>query len=326
MKPSMKKKMTVILSAVLVLAIAAGASLAYLATLTEQKENAFTFAENIKARLEEPNWKPEDGQNLIPGALVRKDPIVTNVSNNDVDEFVAVRVTFTDCSGAVLSDDADAGYAAYVGRLLRILDITWDLTNWELADSEYEGKAEQVWVYTGILVPGETTPPLFSSVTIKSSWYGPETALGDEDALPDWDTEFAWLASVVMNHTDDCYAYGVHNTEVVPCTITYRHHANCALFDGTNAKTAIEAAAKGVTVGSKTCDCKPVEVHEAECKYNIGTIECDDPTHTGDGIDGFQIILRAAAVQAGVDGMDAYDDASTIAALLALFTANPYIP
>ena len=322
MQISKKNRLTIILAIALVAVLAVGGSLAYLATLTNQIPNAFSFAENIKARLDEPNWDPDDAQNLIPGYEVRKDPMVTNVSNNEVDEFTAIRVSFTDGAGNLLSNTAAA--TDYVGRLLRILNITWNTADWELLDASYQGKAEQIWVYKDKLVPGETTPALFDTVTIKSVWDGSESTLGSESVLPDWDTEFAWLASVVLNHTDACYTYGTHNA-AAPCTIAYRHHANCALFDGTGTAAQIEAAAKGATVGGKTCDCEPVEIHSSKCPYDIGTINCSEPTHVGSGIDGFEIVLRAAAVQAAVDGMTTYNAAATKTALTALFTANPYI-
>jgi len=299
MKPSNKKKMTAILSAVLVLAIAVGATLAYLATLTKEVYNAFSFAENIKARLDEPNWKPGDGDDLIPGVLVRKDPIVTNVSDNGIDEFVAIRVNFTDGNEDMLSDtstDTD-----YVGRLLRLLDITWNTDYWELMDEEYEDAAEQIWIYKGTLAPGQPTPPLFDSVTIKSQFTAAEL---QADPTLDWDEEFAWLASVVMTHDDSCYEYGECDCDPTP---TLRHHVNCAINNSTPG----------------ACDCVPVKDHDAGCPAMIGKVKASCG-HPGVGIDGFNIVLRAAAVQAGVDGMDAYNDAATKAALLALFTVNLY--
>jgi len=323
MQGSKKTRMTTILAIALVAVLAIGGSLAYLATLTQEIPNAFSFAENIKARLDEPNWDPDDAQNLIPGYEVRKDPMVTNVSNNEVDEFTAIRVSFTDGDGNLLSNTATN--VDYVGRLLRILDISWNTTDWELLNSADQGKAEQIWIYKNKLVPGETTPALFDSVTIKSVWDGSETKFGSESVVPAWDTEFAWLASVVLNHTDACYTYGTHNA-AAPCTIAYRHHANCALFSGTGTAAQIAAAAKSATVGGKTCDCEPVEVHASKCPHDIGTINCSNPAHVGSGIDGFEIVLRAAAVQAGVDGMTVYSAAATKTALTALFTANPYTP
>ena len=318
-----KKRITVILAIAVAAVMTIGGTLAYLATLTGQAENTFTFAENVKARLDEPNWNPKDGENLIPGAEIRKDPMITNVSNNGVNEYAALRINFTDGSGDLLSDTS--GDTNYVGRLLALLDIDWNTTDWALADSGMAGKAEQVWVYKHELAPGEVTNPLFSSVTIKSSVSGMTDA--------EWGEEFAWLASICMTHTDDCYKYGTHDAG--KCTVTYKHHKSCAVYGKTGAENTAKGGTLTIGLDDFICDCSPVEVHDAECPKSIGTIDCAEATHVGEGIDGFQIIVKGAVVQAGVDGMgkpfDTTDAAAiaasdaTIASLLALFTANPYV-
>jgi hypothetical protein len=311
MQETKKKRLVVGLAVALVALIALGATLAYLSAMTDQKENAFSFAENIKGRLDEPNWDPKEGENLIPGYEVKKDPMITNVSNNGVDEYAAIRLNFTDGLGNTLSDDEASD--EWVGRLLRLLDITWNTDDWEIADADMEGKAEQVWVYKEILAPGEASTPLFNSVTVRPSFTDAELAA---DPTLDWETEYAWLSSIAMDHTDSCYEYGD-----CECDPTYRHHVNCAIYDEAGA----ENVAEGGTLGALVCDCIPVEIHEAGCPANIATLsgKC---SHTGEGIDGFQIIVRGAVVQAGVDGMDSWDAPATTAALLALFEANPYTP
>jgi len=320
---SRKKKITVILAVSLAAILAIGGTLAYLATLTGQKENAFTFAENVKARLDEPNWDPDSGKELIPGAEIRKDPMITNVSNNDVSEYVAVRINFTDGSGNLLSDDS--GDDNYVGRLLAMLDIDWNTADWGLADSTMEDCAEQVWVYKHELAPNEVTNPLFSTVTIKSSVSG----MTDEE----WSEEFAWLASICMDHTDDCYTYGAHDGDV--CDITYKHHKSCAVYGKAGAENIAKGGTLTISGDDFDCDCTPVDVHDAKCPAAIGTLDCSEPTHIGEGIDGFQIVVKGAVVQAGVDGMglpfDTTDAAAiaasdaTIANLLALFSSNSYV-
>ncbi|MDR2714253.1 MAG: hypothetical protein LBB42_01820 [Coriobacteriales bacterium] len=305
-----KKKKVVVLSVVLALLIAAGATLAYLSAMTEQKENAFSFAENIKGRLDEPNWDPREAENLIPGYEVPKDPIITNVSNNGVDEFVAIRVNFTDGHGEPLVDEATSD--RWVGRLLRLIDIDWNTDDWQLVDTDMDGKVEQIWVYKDQLAPSEVSTPLFNSVTVKPAFTAEEMTA---DPTLDWEAEYAWLASIVMTHTDDCYVYGACD-----CDVTYRHHTKCAIYGETGA----ENIATGGSLAGVDCDCTAVEIHESGCPAVVATLSgtCG---HTGDGIDGFQIILRGAVVQAGVDGMDAWDDQATFDALVALFEANPYV-
>ncbi|MCL1797181.1 MAG: hypothetical protein FWG24_02495 [Eggerthellaceae bacterium] len=305
-----KKRLVITLSVVLVALVALGATLAYLSAMTDQKENAFSFAENIKGKIDEPNWKPEEAENLTPGKEVAKDPMITNVSDNGVDEYAAIRLNFTDGHGALLSDDP--GDANYVGRLLRLLDISWNTADWELADVAMDGKVEQVWVYKEMLAAGEVSTPLFNSVTIKPAFTTADLAA---DPTLDWETEYAWLASIAMDHTDSCYVYGA-----CECDPTYRHHVNCAIYGEDGA----ELIAEGGTLDDVKCDCVPVEIHASGCPANIASLK-PNCGHTGEGIDGFQIIVRGAVVQAGVDGMTAYNAPATIEALLALFEANKYV-
>ena len=83
---SMKKKLTVVVTAVtLVALIAIGATLAW---FTDSKEvtNVVTMG-NIKITLEEPIFSEENENNTITGVLpnqpIDKDPTITNVGNND---------------------------------------------------------------------------------------------------------------------------------------------------------------------------------------------------------------------------------------------------
>ena len=334
MQATTKKRMSTILAIALAVVLSIGGTLAFLASLTEQYENAFSFAENVRARLTEPNWDEDEAKDLIPGYLVRKDPMVTNVSDNGVDVFTAIRVNFTDGKFVELTD-------AEAARLQRLLIIDWNKADWEIIDGDEDESAEQIWIYKHVLAPGETTNPLFNSVTIKSSWEGDEDTLpGDPDnKLPAWEDEFAWMAKIVMTHTDKCYVYGTCH-----CTapITYKHHKECALFKvtGTPNLELIKAAAKGGIVEGKTCDCDPVKDHQVKtetdadgkdvtvtCPEVTGKLDCKDPTHVAAGLnDGFNIVVRAAVVQAGVDGMEEYDDDDTIDNLIALFDPpNQYV-
>jgi len=304
-----KKKSTILLSIALVLVIAIGGTLAYLATKTDEASNVFTFAENIKARLDEPNWDPTDGEELIPGYEVKKDPMITNLSDNGVDEYVALKLTFTNGAGTALTDPQTV-------RLLNCLDITWN-SGWSLESGTHtvDGSGEvtaatavQMYVYKAALKPGEVSDPVFSSVTIKSD-------------IPEED--YAWLAAIVMDHTDDCYEYvGTHNPE--KCNVTYKHHANCALFKGAGTAAQIKAAEKGAAVGGETCDCTPAQQHDSidpddPCPAVIGTLK-NASCHTVSGaIDGFQIKVQGAAVQADVENMTAWNAAATLTNLKALF-------
>jgi hypothetical protein len=176
------KKRFAVLSLLLALVVAAGLTAAYLFTKTEPLTNEFTFAENIDAKLTEPGWTDGDpdsddpndwpgwkqAQNLVPGKVVPKDPQITNTSENGVSEWVAIRLVFTDGDSVPLSGTDDAA-DRYIGKLLSLIEIDWNTADWQLADPAMADKVTQVWAYKYELVPDETTPPLFNTVTIKDS-------------------------------------------------------------------------------------------------------------------------------------------------------------
>lgn len=317
-----KKRSTAILAAILVLVIAIGATLAYLAAVTEEYENAFSFAQNIRGGLSEPNWDPEtSGKDIVPGMEMRKDPMITNLSDNGIDEFVAIRVNFTDGKGKPLSDDDNED--DYVGRLLALLDIDWNTTDWDLADNAMKDCAEQVWVYNKPVAPGETTNPLFSTVTVKSEI--------DGMTQEEWDTEYAWLASIIMDHTDACYKINeAACAGADECDFTYKHHKKCPVYghakEGETAKEGTIAGVIGDGSDDLVCDCTPAKDHEDDCKALENTLltGADACEHEADGISGFKIFVRGAVVQADVEGMTDWNSTDTIDALLGLFTKNAY--
>ncbi|MCL1799699.1 MAG: hypothetical protein FWG23_08205 [Eggerthellaceae bacterium] len=161
------KKHVVLLTMLLALVVASGLTMAYLFTKTDPVTNEFTFAENIKAELEEPGWDPENATNLVPGMDIPKDPQITNTSENEISEWVGIRLVFTNGEGTPLSNTATD--KNYVGTLLDLITIDWNTTDWQLADTAMAGKVEQVWAYKYELAPGDTTSPLFTQVTIKDS-------------------------------------------------------------------------------------------------------------------------------------------------------------
>jgi len=317
-----KRRRAVVLASVLVVLLAIGATLAYLSATTDERQNAFSFADNVKGILEEPNWDPKKGEDLTPGAEIPKDPFIRNVSDNGVDVWAGIRVGFTDGHGDLLSDDP--GSENWVGRLLRLIDIDWNTDDWELVGASNGGDpdmalaVEQVWAYMQTIEPGEPTTPLFNRVVIKPAFTDEDFDLYGDDL--DWDTEYAWLSSMVMDHTDSCYV----PSGACDCDQTWRHHTMCAIYG----EAGSELVGPGGMLGTETCDCMPTEIHESGCP--AVTYVIPDPAvcdHTGDGIDGFYIIVRGAVVQAYVDGMDAWvdpDKGLISDALVSLFEANPY--
>ena len=88
-----KKTMIVILSTVLVVGLAAGATLAYF-TATKTATNTFTVG-NVKITLTEPNWVSSgsvDAPEAYPGEPLAKDPTITNVGANPC--VVRIKITW----------------------------------------------------------------------------------------------------------------------------------------------------------------------------------------------------------------------------------------
>ena len=281
-----KKIVTIVLALVLVATVAIGATLAYLFSKTETKENVFTFADNIHAVLDEPNWDPDDALELTPNKKVDKDPQITNTSTNGLVEYAAIKLTFVNGAGETLSD-------ADTATLLSLVDIDWS-NNWTLADGAATD-AEQIYVFNDTLPQGVTSDPIFYSLTVKNS-VTPEQLL--------------WLAGD-YGHDDTCYEFDVHDDDV--CTVTYRHHEKCEIF-GETGKEEIES---GDTINGKTCDCTAVEIHVPACPSLVGSFAgtCAHTTLIS-GIGNFTIVVDGAVVQA-----DAFEDvAAATPDLVSLFS------
>jgi len=217
MKAKNKKRLTIALSAILVAAIAVGATLAYLSARTETVENVFTFVDNIKGYLSEPTWDPDEALNLTPGAFIPKDPQITNTSENGVVEYAAIKLTFLNGAGEIISDTTPDDMAT----LLDLIVIEWG-GSWTRVDGD-ETSAEQIWVYNYTLPQGVTTDPLFYSVTIKD--------ITSQEQM--------WLRGD-YGHDEGCYEAGAHDGAL--CTITWRHHEKCAIFGKPARRTPRRAA------------------------------------------------------------------------------------
>lgn len=165
----------VMLSLAIVAILLVGGSLAYLSTTTQEETNVFTFQTDITATLTEPNWDPENAENLTPGTVVPKDPLMTNTSK--IDEYQAVKLTFTKGNGTTLT-------AAEMTRLMTLITIKNGTgasaaagmnSGWTLCTSSTAGAPVQCWYYnTKVLAPvapatGVSTAPIFDSVTINST-------------------------------------------------------------------------------------------------------------------------------------------------------------
>ena len=143
---SMKKKLTVVVTAVtLVALIAIGATLAW---FTDSKEvtNVVTMG-NIKITLEEPIFSEENENNTITGVLpnqpIDKDPTIENVGKNDA--YVRVLLAYEGLT-ETQSQEVEA-----------LLDI--DGENWIKGEDGY-------YYYQNILAAGADPIVLFTKLTV----------------------------------------------------------------------------------------------------------------------------------------------------------------
>ncbi|MDR0530543.1 MAG: hypothetical protein LBG83_00550 [Oscillospiraceae bacterium] len=298
-----KRNLTILLSVLLVAAIAVGATLAWLWASTETAENVFTFAKNITGHLDEPSWDPPSAENLTPGSEIDKDPQITNTSKNAVVEYAAIRLTWLDGAGNELS-------VADMTKLMTIIEIDWSANWYQKVGTTND--PQQIWIYNKTLPQGVTSDPIFYKIVIPS------------DTTND---EFEWMLGD-YGHDDSCYAFGAHDPAL--CTITYRHHERCALYNGTNTEAQISTVAGGGSLGGATCDCNAVQVHEPTCPSLVGSLVLDPDTglpacgHTTvlSGLGNFTIRVEGAVVQADTfDGLNGADPALDYAddALITLF-------
>lgn len=88
----MKKKLTLVVTSVLlVAALVIGGTLAYFTDTTETKTNEFTVG-NVDIELTEPAWNADELHNLMPGATFEKDPTIT-VQEKSQDAWVFMEVS-----------------------------------------------------------------------------------------------------------------------------------------------------------------------------------------------------------------------------------------
>ena len=334
MQKTQKKRMTLILAIALAAVLAIGSTLAYLAATTDQYNNAFSFAENVQGRLDEPNWRGPDhpdgpsGTNLTPGFEEAKDPMITNTSDNGINEFTAIRVTFT--AGEAAATPSLELTDAETARLLRMITIDWNTDDWELVagtNDPFDDDAtnNQIWQYKNEIAPGETTNPLFSTVTINQNFSqsqadAAKAALADPTeydgltAAEIFNAEYAWLSGIIATHTESCFDYGACDCG----TTDVLHHKNCTTPTAAHPCANCESVLINHTPADKSA-MPPV----AGCPFVTGTLKADCGCVAPAGaINGYTIVVKGAVVQAGAEGgIATFADAT--APLVELFASNP---
>lgn len=175
----MKKKNLIVsvVSLALVAALGMGATLAYL-TDNEAVTNTFTTG-NVKIDLEEPDWDPENGQDLEPGDVIDKNPRIINTGKNSA--YMMIQVEGVD-------DMREKDFEVYFDDVNWVLvDATGKALDKTLvaADNSLTGEEEALLVdgyyayvgtSAGVVAAGKATTPLFEKVYYTTDGVGAEFA------------------------------------------------------------------------------------------------------------------------------------------------------
>lgn len=87
----MKKRKIILTSLALALVLVIGGIAAYLTDATQTETNTFTVGK-VDITLTEPSWVAANGQEIVPGQVIAKDPTIT-VAADSKDAFIFMEVT-----------------------------------------------------------------------------------------------------------------------------------------------------------------------------------------------------------------------------------------
>ena len=187
----MKKKIiSLCLVAALAVVAIAGASLAYF-TDRDAKTNTFTLG-NVDITLTEDHWAAPSA--AVPDMEYAKDPVVTNIGENDA--WIRVDVTLSDAAAFT------AAAAKHQITDLATIFAGHDETKWTLAgEPVYNNENDTLtysYYYNTILEDGESTEALFTSVTIP--------AVFDNDDMKEIEADFTIDVTAHAIQTADSYS------------------------------------------------------------------------------------------------------------------------
>ena len=133
---------------------------AYL-TATDQVKNIFGFTDKLDIEVVEPNWDPDNAQNLLPTQSVTKDPALHNPNKVDVYVFADVVIPQKDIVTA--NADGTLNESAVVDLFSYELNDGWTLKDTIVGD---DGAVTYRYVYNDVVPAGETSGSIFDEVAI----------------------------------------------------------------------------------------------------------------------------------------------------------------
>lgn len=155
-------KKNIIIAAALVAIMAIGSTFAFFID-RDSVTNQFTVGD-VEISVDEPNWNPDDGQNITPNKEMKKDPQVTNKGANDAFVFVSVTVPKADVKTA--NDKGELQPSQNQDLFTYTVNEGWKLiktsNNSDSTEYVYAFATEAGEMYA--LQPGTTTVPVFDKV------------------------------------------------------------------------------------------------------------------------------------------------------------------
>ncbi len=160
-----RKAAAAALAAVLAAALAVGGVSAYF-TDRETAVNTFVIGK-ISLELQEPDWNPDAGRDMVPGQTVKKNPLIVNDGVNPEFVFAEVKIPYRNVVTA--NDDGTKNAAADTELYRYTVNEGWFQLS--VARDTVEKTMTYVYVYgneqsCARLEPGAATPPVFDTVTL----------------------------------------------------------------------------------------------------------------------------------------------------------------
>lgn len=152
-----KKIAALITSLALVGVVVVGGTLAYLTAQTDELKNVFTVG-NISIDIEEPDWNPDDADELYPGAEVKKNPIISNIGKNS--GYMVMEV-----SGLDEMTDFAVSYGEEDWNTVDWSYVVKEGDRYVVAEKQPEALVDGFYVYKEAVDAGKETTPLFDKVT-----------------------------------------------------------------------------------------------------------------------------------------------------------------
>jgi len=160
-----RKKSIIIVGIILTIIIAIMGGVAAYLTDTDTVTNTFTVGK-VKISLTEPNWVPSNGEDVSPGDVINKDPMIENIGKNPAYIYMKVEEPIVN-----LDNSKTGSLFSYS------INYPWV----KLSTSITEDALTSVYYYNSTLNQNASTSKLFNSVKINN--YDSDSINGNIDMV-----------------------------------------------------------------------------------------------------------------------------------------------